>query len=286
MVCASASRGTTRRWVLAGRPHGSQRGCGGASPTQSCLRGQASVRTGRTRAASGRRLAVRGRGGDAEREARAGDRNEGRREKQKTWDRQPTGRSGHGRNEFLHLEAGWHRRTPHGRAIACDDRSSRHQDSNRAGRHSSWSRRIAQPFDTGRTGPPAWRRKTSLRGRGTAAKLFPHPSWNCTSRADPRGKSESRRAGAKNPLAADGRGTSSWLRNHGALPAPHGRVFQLAIFARRGRHAASSRPGRSNPINLGMFGGRSKFLAKRPVCPPRRPMIQFSGPFSRPDGPA
>ncbi len=134
VVCASSSRGTFRRMVLERRSHGSQRGCTGASPAQSCLLAQASVRTRRGGCASGR-LAIRSRGRDAAAEdsfrQQEGLRNAkaaGQREERVT-DRQSTGRGGHGRDEFLHRQAGCHRRTPHGRAFACGFRSSRHLES-------------------------------------------------------------------------------------------------------------------------------------------------------------
>jgi hypothetical protein len=181
VVCASASRRTFRRGVLDGRPHGSQRGCAGASPTQSCLRGQASVRTRRLRASG--RPAVRGRGRDAGGDAglRALAVERGKRDLSY---RQPTGRSGHGTNGFPHRRTGLHRRTPHGRAFACGTRFPWHLDSDHAAeRIESFPQRRSADTTCDRSRMASQIDGESLRFHERAANFFPTTTGRSTFRA-------------------------------------------------------------------------------------------------------
>ncbi len=186
VVCASASHGTLPRMLLAWRPHGSQRGCGGASPAQSCLQGQASVRT-RSAGGSGRRLALRRRGRNAARDHRGPVRRQ-----RKTWvpetagtrDQQSTGQSGHGTNGYLHRWAGSHRRTPHGRAFACSARTRRHLVANPIASSPVRAATRCPPGSLQPDRPSASQDDgKSLRFRRATARHDPRNSGRCTSRA-------------------------------------------------------------------------------------------------------
>lgn len=210
VVCAFASRRTFRRDVLDGRPHGSQRGCVGASPMQSCLRGQASVRTRRLRASG--RPAIRGRGrdagGDAGLRALAGE--SGGRDLSY---RQPTGRSGHGTNEFPHRRTGLHRRTPHGRAFACGTRFLWHLVSNHtADRHEFFPQ--PRSGDTGRdhSRPASQNASESLRFRHRPASFFSTTKERCRFRARPAESPSNRFCCLKSPGSCSDPSFRSWKR--------------------------------------------------------------------------
>jgi hypothetical protein len=220
VVCASTSRRTLPQ-MLAWRPHGSQRGCGGASPTQSCLQGQTSVRTGMA-GRSGRRLALRRRGRDAPREHRGQADLRGKAVRQRRpriphrcriRTRQSTGQSGHGTNGYLHRWAGLHRRTPHGRAFACSARTQRHLVSNRTrSRRGNAATKISLA-NRGRWSTSASRNDgKSLRFRRATASLPPPKFFSSTSRAE---SSKTRFHCSKRPQepkASGASATRSWKR--------------------------------------------------------------------------
>ncbi len=214
VVCASTSRRTFPR-MLAWRSHGSQRGCGGASPTQSCLQGQTSVRT-RMTGESGRRLALRCRGRNAAHDHRG---KAVRQQRTRIPDRrgirnqQSTGQSGHGTNGYLHRWAGSHRRTPHGRAFACSARTRRHLDSNRNSPHRGNAAMRNSLASLRQESTSASRNDgKSLRFRRAAASLLPRNSCPSTSRAECAEKNRSGGERPRKPQASGRSVTRSWKR--------------------------------------------------------------------------